>query len=80
MLVLTRRVNEKLMIGNDIIITPIKVNGNQVKLGIQAPLNVPVHREEVYIRILNELGMDKIPDDVTNNCANEEEIHDFTQE
>jgi len=51
MLILTRRVNETLMIGNDVTVTVLGVNGAQVRIGIQAPKNVAVHREEVYERI-----------------------------
>ncbi|APZ42243.1 carbon storage regulator CsrA [Acidihalobacter ferrooxydans] len=51
MLILTRRVEETLIIGDDIAITVLGVKGNQVRLGIKAPRDVAVHREEVYQRI-----------------------------
>ena len=51
MLVLTRRVGEKLMIGDDIEVVVLGVDGNQVRIGIAAPKEVPVHRAEVYGRI-----------------------------
>ncbi|RUO23403.1 carbon storage regulator [Aliidiomarina iranensis] len=51
MLILTRRVGETLMINDDIKVTVLAVNGNQVKVGIDAPNNVAVHREEIYLRI-----------------------------
>ncbi|MBN2871957.1 MAG: carbon storage regulator CsrA [Halothiobacillaceae bacterium] len=51
MLILTRRVGETLIIGDDIAITVLGVKGNQVRLGIKAPRDVSVHREEVYQRI-----------------------------
>ena len=51
MLILTRKDNESLFIGDDIEITVIGVNGNQVRIGINAPKNIDVHREEVYRRI-----------------------------
>lgn len=51
MLILTRRVGETLMINDDIKVTVLAVNGNQVKIGIDAPNNVAVHREEIYLRI-----------------------------
>lgn len=51
MLILTRRVGETLIIGDDIAITVLGVKGNQVRLGIKAPRDVTVHREEVYQRI-----------------------------
>ena len=54
MLILTRRVGEALMIGKDIIVTVLSVNGNQIRIGIKAPKDVAVHREEVYERIKRE--------------------------
>ena len=54
MLVLSRRLGETLIIGDDIKITVLGISGNQVRLGIAAPKNVSVHREEVYRRIQDE--------------------------
>jgi carbon storage regulator len=54
MLILTRRVGETLMIGNDVTVTVVAVNGNQVRIGINAPKDVAVHREEVYERVKQE--------------------------
>jgi len=51
MLILTRKVSESVLIGNDISITILSVRGNQVKLGVEAPKEVSVHREEIYQRI-----------------------------
>ena len=51
MLILTRRVGEKLMIGDDLSISILRVNGNQVSLGVTAPEDVSIHREEVYEQI-----------------------------
>jgi carbon storage regulator len=48
MLVLSRRIDQKIMIGEDIVITVLKIQHDQVRLGIEAPRNVDVHREEVY--------------------------------
>lgn len=56
MLVLTRRRREKLMIGDDVIITILEVNGTEVRIGIDAPRSVGVHRAEVYKRIQRELS------------------------
>lgn len=54
MLILTRRVGEALMIGDDVSITVLGVKGNQVRLGIDAPRSIAVHREEIYRRIKRE--------------------------
>ena len=51
MLILTRKVGESLLIGDDVSITILNIRGNQVKIGVQAPKDVSVHREEIYQRI-----------------------------
>ena len=51
MLILTRKRNERIMIGDDVIVTVVSIQGNQVKIGVSAPESVPVHREEIYEKI-----------------------------
>ena len=57
MLILTRRINETLNIGDDVQVTVLGIKGNQVRIGIDAPRDVPVHREEIYRRIKREERM-----------------------
>jgi carbon storage regulator len=59
MLILTRRAGESVMIGDGISVTVVGIKGNQVRLGIQAPKDVAVHREEIYVRVLEEKKRDK---------------------
>ena len=62
MLILTRRVGETLMVGDEVTVTVLGVKGNQVRIGVNAPREVAVHREEIYERIRNE----QIANDGTN--------------
>jgi carbon storage regulator len=54
MLILTRRVGEVLMIGDEVVVTVLGVKGNQIRIGVEAPKHVAVHREEIYQRIQAE--------------------------
>ncbi len=58
MLILTRRVGETLMVGDDVTVTVLGVKGNQVRIGVNAPKDVSVHREEIYQRIQKEKEQD----------------------
>lgn len=67
MLVLTRRVGEKIRIGDDVIITLLGVRGNQYKVGIEAPSHVRVNREEIWERIQESKRLDE--EEESNNAA-----------
>lgn len=54
MLILTRKVNETLMVGDDVSVTVLGIKGGQIRIGINAPREIPVHRQEVYEKILQE--------------------------
>ena len=56
MLILTRKVNESLKVGDDVTVTVLGIKGGQIRIGISAPLEVAVHREEVFERIQKERG------------------------
>lgn len=63
MLILTRRVGETLMVGDNVTVTVLGVKGNQVRIGVNAPKDVSVHREEIYMRIQAEKGNENVADD-----------------
>jgi len=70
MLILTRRVGETVVIGNDVTVTILGVKGNQVRVGINAPKTVAVHREEIYERIKRE--QEGTSDDSTDPASSAE--------
>ncbi len=69
MLILTRRVGETVMIGDEVAVTVLGVKGNQVRIGVNAPKNVSVHREEIYERIKKEESGAGQKSDVRTNSA-----------
>lgn len=73
MLILTRRVGESVVIGEDVTVTVLGVKGNQVRIGINAPKHVAVHREEIFERIKNgrAAGEGNAPSDDPNTVPRE---------
>jgi carbon storage regulator len=63
MLVLSRKIGEKIVIGNDVFITVLEVRGDNVKLGMDAPRHISIHREEIYQRIQQEQPGQAVADD-----------------
>ena len=63
MLILTRRIGETLMVGDEVTVTVLGVKGNQVRIGVTAPKDVSVHRQEVYEKIQKESGQNTTEND-----------------
>ena len=79
MLILTRRVGEKIIIGDNVTIALLGIKGNQARLGIEAPKDITVHREEIYQLIQNQkqqINAELISSkSIANEDGNEEELH-----
>ena len=76
MLILTRRVGETLKVGNDVDVTVLGVKGNQIRIGIKAPKNVAVHREEIFDRIQREAELAQRADQSRGSAAQAESPED----
>ncbi|MCG7601294.1 carbon storage regulator CsrA [Halomonas sp. McH1-25] len=74
MLILSRRITEAMMIGDDIAVTVLSVKGNQVRIGIEAPKSVDIHREEIFERIHRATNQEdvQVPDELGHMLAESE--------
>jgi carbon storage regulator len=73
MLILTRKVGETLMIGDEVEVTILSLKGNQVRIGVNAPKDVPVHREEIYDRIKREQAGNEVGNEAGNAGKSDED-------
>ena len=78
MLVLTRKSNQSIMIGDDIEVTVLSIMGEKVRIGIQAPRDIPVFRQEVYVEIQEERGEDRPPEAVSDGAGHGQPDHNGT--
>ena len=78
MLILTRKVGESVMVGDDITVTVLGVKGNQVRVGVKAPRDVSVHRKEIYERI-NNVSLDKQVEHSEKNAAASTVEYDYQE-
>lgn len=79
MLILTRRVGETLMIGDEVTVTVLGVKGNQVRIGVNAPKEVAVHREEIYDRIKREQETSHVQSDNSSSSDDSDEAANYSE-